>query len=91
MAKAEKQTSFAALFDREEFHALPLNIAARLAEGRVTLASLRMVESGSLIPLETQVGEPSHLIADGAVIGRGEIVEIKGQLAFRVTRLGHKS
>ncbi len=91
MAKAEKQSPFAVLFDREEFHALPLRIAARLARGRVSLASLRMVEPGSLIPLETQVGEPSHLIAEGEVIGRGEIVEIKGQLAFRVTRLGHKS
>lgn len=78
------------LFEQEGFNALPLRLSARLAAGSAPLAELRAIEAGSLVSLETPVGEPSYLIAEGAVIGRGEIVEIRGQLAFRVTRLGNR-
>ncbi len=75
-------------FEREEFATLPMKLAARLASGAATLAELRALEPGTVLNLETQVGEPSILIANGEPVGQGEIVEIKGKLAFRVTRLG---
>ena len=78
------------LFEQEAFSTLPLRLSARLAAGSAPLADLRTIEAGSLVNLETPVGEPSYLIAEGAVIGRGEIVEIRGQLAFRVTKLGNR-
>ena len=41
--------------------------------------------------LDTEVGEPARLVANGVEIGAGEIVEVEGRLALRVTRLGRES
>ncbi len=78
----------AAAFVRREFSALPIQLSARIAAGRASLSELRGLAPGKVLPLETPIGEPCRLIAEGAVIGAGEIVEVKGQLALRVTRLG---
>jgi type III secretion protein Q len=75
-------------FARREFGALPIALSARIATGRASLAELRDLSPGRMLPLETPIGEPCRLVAEGAVIGAGEIVEVKGQLALRVTRLG---
>ncbi len=75
-------------FGRDGFQALPLTLSARLACGETPLSELRLLEAGSVVALETQVGEPAELIAEGRQIGAGEIVEIKGVLSFRITRLG---
>jgi flagellar motor switch/type III secretory pathway protein FliN len=76
------------LFEAPAFQALPLTISARLAEGEVPLVQVRDLSPGQIVPLRTPVGESSQLIAEGITIGQGEIVEIQGKLAFRVTRLG---
>jgi flagellar motor switch/type III secretory pathway protein FliN len=73
---------------RTEFQQLPLTLSARLAIGRAKLGLLRYLETGDVVPLETHVGEPSLLIAEGTPIGAGEVVEIRGRLCLRVTRLG---
>lgn len=73
---------------RPEFAALPIALSARIATGCARLAALRELAPGQLLPLATPVGEPCRLLADGAVIGAGEVVEVRGQLALRLTRLG---
>ncbi|MCU0223290.1 MAG: FliM/FliN family flagellar motor switch protein [Acidobacteria bacterium] len=73
---------------RPELAALPIALSARIATGRARLAALRELAPGQLVPLTTPVGEPCRLLADGAVIGAGEVVEVRGQLALRLTRLG---
>ncbi len=84
----EKTASLEELFQRDAFKPLPLTLSARLASGHAPLQDLRLLEPGGLVSLETPVGDPSELIAEGRAIGAGEIVEIKGTLAFRITRLG---
>ncbi len=71
-----------------EHGALPLELSVRLAEGRARLGELRDLSAGVLVSLETAVGEPFRLLAEGAVIGAGEIVELRGRLALRLSRLG---
>lgn len=85
---ASSGTARAATFARRELAALPITLSARIAAGRASLAELRGLVPGQVLPLETSVGEPCRLIAEGVVVGAGEIVEVKGQLALRVTRLG---
>jgi len=86
--KPEPASGVSAGWARPEFHGLPLELAARIATGNAHLSALRRLEPGSVIPLDTPVGEPTHLVAGGAVIGAGEIVEVKGRLALRLTRVG---
>lgn len=78
----------AASLARREFGALPIALSARIARGRARLGELRELAPGRIVPLATPLGEPCRLVAEGAVIGAGEIVEVRGQLALRVTRLG---
>jgi type III secretion protein Q len=85
---APSDAAHAANFMRREFGTLPIALSTRIAVGRANLAELRDLAPGQVLPLETPVGESCRLIADGAVIGAGELVEVKGQLALRVTRLG---
>ncbi|RMG46419.1 MAG: FliM/FliN family flagellar motor switch protein [Acidobacteria bacterium] len=75
-------------YEREEFHRLPLDISARIAVGSARLGDLLRLQPGAVVPTETPVGEPSRLIVEGIAVGRGELVEIKGRIAFRVTSLG---
>jgi len=85
---ASSDAARAATFACRELGALPIALSARIAAGRASLAELRELAPGQVLPLETPIGEPCRLIAEGAVIGAGEIIEVKGQLALRVTRLG---
>ena len=73
---------------RREFRELPIQLSARIAKGSTRLGALRQLSAGDIVPMETQVGEASHLIAEGTPIGAGEIVEVGGRLCLRLTRLG---
>lgn len=75
-------------WERAAFQGLPLTISARLASGRVRIEQLRAIAPGAVLPLETPVGEPARLLAEGVVIAAGEVVETQGILALRLTRLG---
>ncbi len=75
-------------FARAEFDSVPLTLTARLAEGSLLFGELADLSGGSVLPLDTPIGEPSQLLAGDTPIAIGELVEIKGRLEFRVTRLG---
>ncbi len=75
-------------FARPELQPVPHTLTVRLAKGSRTVGDLVRLEPGDLVPLATPVGEPSLLLAGGAVIASGELVEIKGKLEFRVTSVG---
>ena len=88
---AQRQKQLDELFQSGGFRSLPLTLSARLADGRISLAEVRDLLPGRVVPLETPVGEASELIAEGITIARGEIVEIQGRLEFRITGLGEGS
>ena len=73
---------------RGVFDALPLALSARIARGAVSLGALRTVDVGSVVVLDTPVGSPTQLVAGGEPIASGEIVDIRGRLALRITHLG---
>ena len=87
-APAAANASAGRPWERPVFQVLPLTLSARLASGSVRIGALRALGAGTVVPLDTPVGEPSRLVADGVVIAAGEVVEIQGHLALRLTRLG---
>lgn|GEM_PF-5448217 len=86
--RTDRASALEELFSRPEFQELPLELSALLAKGVGSLGEIRDLEVGSQIPLDTQVGDPAWLVAGGQAIAAGEVVEVQGRLAFRVTRLG---
>jgi len=74
---------------RPEMAALPLTLSVRLAEGAVAIGDLRRLASGSVVQLETELGEPAWLLAEGHPVGRGELAERRGELALRISTFGN--
>ncbi len=80
--------ALSAALEAPAFRELPLRLSARLAKGHTTVGRLRDLAPGDLVPLATIVGEPARLLAGGVAIASGEIVEIGGKLALRLSELG---
>ncbi|GAB4224169.1 MAG: hypothetical protein Kow0062_25430 [Acidobacteriota bacterium] len=78
----------AAALRRPELAALPMTLSVRLARGRVPIGDLRRLAPGTVVRLETELGEPALLLAEGCPIGRGELAERRGELALRVAAFG---
>lgn len=86
--KPVEETGSTIDWNRREFRELPVQLSACIATGTTLLGTLRRLSSGDIVPMQTQVGEPSQLTAEGTAIGAGEIVEVGGRLCLRLTRLG---
>ena len=61
---------------------LPLSVA--LGRAQMPVRDVLKVTSGSVIELNTSVGEYVELIVHGTVVARGEVVSIKGNYGVRI-------
>jgi hypothetical protein len=65
-----------------------VELAVTLGTTRLTVRQLSELAVGVTVPLGRAVGGPFELRAGGRVIGRGELVDIDGELGVRVVSLG---
>jgi flagellar motor switch protein FliM len=63
---------------------VPLQIAVELARVPVTAQQVVAMRPGQVIELNRGPGEPVELSVNGKVVGRGELVEVEGQLGVRI-------
>lgn len=69
---------------------LPVRLSFLLAERTLTLAELQSLTVGAMLPFQPelpQAGQSVRILANGRVIGQGNIVEVEGQPAVRIARL----
>jgi flagellar motor switch protein FliM len=66
---------------------VPLQIAVELARVPVTAQQVVGMRPGQVIELNRGPGEPVELSVNGKVVGRGELVEVEGQLGVRILTL----
>lgn len=66
---------------------IPLQIAVELARIPVTAEQVVGLKVGEVLELGRGPGEPVDLSVNNRLIGRGELVEVEGQLGVRVTSL----
>jgi type III secretion system YscQ/HrcQ family protein len=66
-----------------------VTVAMVVELGRVTVTAADVVglRAGQVIELSRQPGEPVDLVVDGKRIGKGELVEIDGELGVRILSL----
>lgn len=64
---------------------LPVQLEFVLHRGRVTLAELQAMCQGQLLPLPADAEQRVEVRANGALIGRGELVQLDGQLGVEVS------
>jgi flagellar motor switch protein FliM len=64
-----------------------LRLEARLGQKTLTLRELSRLKRGEVLQLDQSVGEPIDLVVDDRVVGRGELVDVEGQIGVRIQRL----
>jgi type III secretion system YscQ/HrcQ family protein len=66
-----------------------VTVAMVVELGRVTVSAADVVglRAGQVIELSRQPGEPVDLVVDGKRVGKGELVEIDGELGVRILSL----
>lgn len=67
---------------------IDLKVEVHLGRFNTTMGELTGMRRGSIVELETPVGNPVDLVVDGQHIGRGELVIIEGHLGVRILSMG---
>ena len=75
-AKPVKDISF--------FHQLPVQVTLELASAEMSLGELTRMGEGDVVALDRMVGEPLDIRVNGALLGRGEVVEVNGRYGVRL-------
>ncbi len=66
---------------------VPFIVEAEMGRGMRTVRDILKIAAGSVIELDKEQGEPVDLLVNGTLIARGEVVEIDGNYAVRITEL----
>ena len=82
-ATLQNGTEAAAIVD---LSALPVRIHIVLSQVELSLKDLEGLTDGSIIQIEEEHPESVQLVANGKVLGTGELVEVDNQLGVQITR-----
>jgi type III secretion protein Q len=74
---------------KTELDDIPVKILFELGSVELSLAEVRQLASGALIPVPRLLEESVDISANGRCIGRGSLVRIGDNLGVRITRLFH--
>lgn len=66
---------------------VPVNLVAVIGKTTTNVGELIKYRIGSVIDLGRTPGETVDLVANGRLIGRGELVEMEGKLGVRILKL----
>lgn len=62
-------------------------LEVRLGSATLGLRELGELSSGQVLTLDRQVGADAELVVDGRVIGRGELVDVEGEIGVRIRHI----
>ena len=66
---------------------VPIKLVAVLGKKRMTLNELLKMKKGEVVDLNRPPSEIVDLMANGQMVGQGELVEIDGKLGVRILKL----
>ncbi len=68
-------------------HGVEVNVSVEIGRTKATVKDLLALQVGSLIELDRPAGSPVDLLANNALIAKGEVVVIDDEFALRVTQV----
>ena len=68
---------------------IPVKLLFELGRVELSLAEVRQLSAGAVIPVSRPLEESVDIFANGRRIGRGSLVRIGDNLGVRITRLFH--
>jgi type III secretion system YscQ/HrcQ family protein len=66
---------------------IPISISVELSRTQLSLRELSTLKDGDVLELKKRPNEPIDLLVSGKVIGRGELVDVDGELGVRICSL----
>ena len=69
-------------------HDTNVEVEAVVGRTTITFAELSRLRPGQIFVADRSVGDPVDVVANGAVVGRGELVDVEGRLGIRILTLG---
>jgi len=79
--KAEQDVNLSMILD------IPVNIHVELGQARLSIQEILKLGSGSVVELNRLAGQPADIIANGKLIGQGDIVVVEDSLGIRISKL----
>jgi type III secretion protein Q len=77
------------VMEKTDLGDIPVKLLFELGRIELSLAEVRQLAPGSVVPMPRPLEEGVDIIANGRRIGRGSLVQIGGSLGVRITRLFH--
>lgn len=79
--------SQADILQKTDLDDIPVKLLFELGRVELSLAEIRQLAPGALIPVQRPLEEGVDILANGRRIGRGNLVQIGASLGIRITRL----
>jgi len=64
---------------------LPVRVMIELGRTQMPLGDLMSVQTGGVIELDVEAGEPLNLVVNGCLIAQGEVVIVDNRYGIRLT------
>ncbi|MBI4853719.1 MAG: FliM/FliN family flagellar motor switch protein [Acidobacteria bacterium] len=71
----------------EFIQSVPVTVVVELGRRNLTISDVTRLRIGQIIELNRTPSEPVELSVDGKIIGKGELVDVDGELGVRILRL----
>lgn len=71
----------------EIIESLTVPVSVELSRLRLSIQELGALRNGQVLELDKSPSEPVDLVVAGKIIGKGELVDIDGELGVRITSL----
>jgi len=71
----------------ENLSHIPISISIELSRTQLSLKELGALRNGDVLELNKRPNEQIDLLVSGKVIGRGELVDVDGELGVRICSL----
>lgn len=84
---SKQDTQSRKLKNNNFFQQLPVQVTLELASAEMSLGELNRMGEGDVIALDRMVGEPLDIRVNGALLGRGEVVEVAGRYGARLLEI----
>lgn len=74
-------------FDRAVVDNVPVLLEAVVGEKTLTIAELMDLQTGSVLPLDSLLGQMAELKLNGNIVARGELVSVGDHFGVRISEI----
>ncbi len=66
---------------------IPVDIQVEVGHTRITVQEILRLDVGSVVELDRVAGQPADILANGKLVGKGDVVVVNENFGIRITKL----